>query len=155
MSFSKLPAHKHHAQKFPQPSISLKSSRSQVFCSKVPLPYAVLVLEHHTFFEFQNAQQILCTTLNMSLFTSEQKTPLNLQSVLSDPANLIFLTDLMDERIKVKKETERRRMESRTGTSIDDASGFQSTNSSLTSSSQRSSEKNNKANELNTCSFTK
>jgi len=93
----------------------------------------------------------------MSLFeerTSEQNTPLNLQSILSDPVNLNFLNNLMDERIKVKEE-ERRRMESRTGASID-TSGFQSTSSFFTNSSRRSSERNNRAkNKLNKSSLTK
>jgi hypothetical protein len=76
--------------------------------------------------------------------------PMDLHSIMSNPANLSFFNNLMDERIKAKEEERRR--DCRTGTSID-ASGLQSTDSPLTFSSQSSNcysvDSNSSANDYN------
>ncbi len=88
--------------------------------------------------------------MSLSSERTIENAPLDLQSILLNPANLIFFNELMDQRIKEAKEEERR-LGSRTGTSID-ASELLSTDSPLTSSSQSSSasSSSSSANECNT-----
>jgi hypothetical protein len=87
--------------------------------------------------------------MSLSSERTIENAPLDLQSILSNPANLIFFNELMDQRIKEAKEEERR-LGCRTGTSID-ASELLSTDSPLTSSSQSSSasSSSSSANECN------
>jgi len=84
--------------------------------------------------------------MSLSSERTIENVPLDLQSILSIPGNLVFFNELMDQRIKAKEEE--RRQGSRTGTSID-ASELLSTDSPLTISSQSSSGSSNSANKCN------